>query len=290
MINKGYPMKGLVLMGGSAGAFCMMASLVKYASFIDPYLAALFRFVIGLCLLGAAALFGKLKLHFVNGWLLLVRGLTGGAGVFFFYLSIVKLGIAKGTIITYSYPIFASIMSVFFLKEKIGVLKWIAIAIAFIGIYLVRGEGTEGVLPLIAFGKYEVLAVVGAIFSGMAVVSIKRLHETDSTYAIFFVHCVVGLWLMIIPANLAPKAIGYFGGILLAGIGIFATVGQLLMTEGYRYLSVPSGSLLGLLVPVLNFCAGVVVFHERLSLWAIIGSILILTSCITITVDRESSG
>ena len=132
--------------------------------------------------------------------------------------------------------------------------------------------------------------MVGAIFSGIAVVSIKRLHETDSTYAIFFAQCVVGLWLMIIPANLVPRAIGYFGGILLLGIGIFATVGQLLMTEGYRYLSVTSGSLLSMLVPVLNFFAGVVVFHEHLSLWAIVGSLLILTSCIAITVDQESSG
>jgi|WetSurSiteA1Bulk_404760.scaffolds.fasta_scaffold19281_3 drug/metabolite transporter (DMT)-like permease len=290
MINKGHPMKGLVLMGGSAGAFCVMASIIKYASFLDPYRTTLFRFVIGLGLLGVAALFGKLKLHFVNGWLLFSRGLTGGAGVFFLFLSIMKLGIAKGTIISYSYPIFASIMSVLFLKERIGVLKWGAIAIAFVGIYLLTGEGTAGITTVGKFGKYEVLAVFGAIFSGIAVVSIKRLHETDSTYAIFFAQCVVGLWLMIIPANLVPRAIGYFGGILLLGIGIFATVGQLLMTEGYRYLSVTSGSLLGMLVPVLNFFAGVVVFHEHLSLWAIVGSILILTSCIAVTVDQESSG
>lgn len=290
MINKGHPMKGLVLMGGSAGAFCVMASIIKYASFLDPYRTTLFRFVIGLGLLGVAALFGKLKLHFVNGWLLFSRGLTGGAGVFFLFLSIMKLGIAKGTIISYSYPIFASIMSVLFLKERIGVLKWGAIAISFVGIYLLTGEGTAGITTFGKFGKYEVLAVFGAIFSGISVVSIKRLHETDSTYAIFFAQCVVGLWLMIIPANLVPRAIGYFGGILLLGIGIFATVGQLLMTEGYRYLSVTSGSLLSMLVPVLNFFAGVVVFHEHLSLWAIVGSILILTSCIAVTVDQESSG
>ena len=289
MINKGHPMKGLVLMGGSAGAFCVMASLIKYASFLDPYRTTLFRFVIGLGLLGVAALFGKLKLHFVNGWLLFSRGLTGGAGVFFLFLSIMKLGIAKGTIISYSYPIFASIMSVLFLKERIGVLKWSAIALAFVGIFLLNSEG-EGMTMFIKFGKYETLAVVGAIFSGIAVVSIKRLHETDSTYAIFFAQCVVGLWLMIIPANLVPRAIGYFGGILLLGIGIFATVGQLLMTEGYRYLSVTSGSLLSMLVPVLNFFAGVVVFHEHFSLWAIVGSIIVLTSCIAITVDQENSG
>jgi drug/metabolite transporter (DMT)-like permease len=289
MINKDHPMKGLVLMGGAAGAFCVMASLIKYCSFHDPYRTTLFRFVIGLGLLGVAALFGKLKLHFVNGWLLFSRGLTGGAGVFFLFLSIMKLGIAKGTIISYSYPIFASIMSVLFLKERIGVLKWGAIALAFVGISLLKSEG-EGMTMFVKFGKYETLAVVGAIFSGIAVVSIKRLHETDSTYAIFFAQCVVGLWLMIIPANLVPRAIGYFGGILLLGIGIFATVGQLLMTEGYRYLSVTSGSLLSMLVPVLNFFAGVVVFHEHLSLWAIVGSLLILTSCIAVTVDQESSG
>jgi Integral membrane protein DUF6. len=166
-------------------------------------------------------------------------------------------------------------------------LKWGAIAIALVGISLLKSEG-EGMTMFAKFGKYEALAVVGAIFSGISIISIKRLHETDSTYAIFFAQCVVGLWLMIIPANLVPRAIGYFGGILLLGIGIFATIGQLLLTEGYRYLSVTTGSLLSMLVPVLNFFAGVVVFHEHLSLWAIVGSMLILISCITVTVRQES--
>jgi len=290
MIEKRHTLKGLLLMGGSAVAFCVMSSLVKYASFIDPSLTTLFRFIIGLGLLGIAALFGKLNLHFVNGWLLFFRGLTGGAGVFFLFLSIVKLGIAKGTIISYSYPIFASIMSFFFLKEKIGVLKWVAIAIAFVGIYLLTGERISGITTFGTFGKYEALALVGAILSGMAVVSIKRLHETDSTYAIFFAQCVVGVWLMIIPANLLSRAIGYSGGVFLLGIGVFATIGQLLMTEGYRYLSVAPGSLLSLFVPVLNFCAGVLIFNERLSAGAIVGSILILTSCIAVTVRQEGSG
>ena len=284
MDRKSHTMKGMLLMGGSAAAFCVMASLIKYASFIDPYLTTLFRFIIGLGLLGTAALFGKLKLQFVSGWLLFFRGLTGGAGVFFLFLSIIKLGIAKGTIISYSYPIFASIMSVLFLKERIGVLKVTAILIAFIGILLLHSQG-EGMTIIIKFGRYEALAVVGAVFSGMAVVSIKRLHETDSTYAIFFAQCAVGLWLMIIPANLVPRAIGYFGGIILLGIGIFATIGQLLLTEGYRYLSVTTGSLLSMLVPVLNFFAGVLVFNERLSSGAIVGSILIFAACIAVTYD-----
>jgi len=290
MMNKGHPMKGLMLMGGSAVALCVMACLIKYASFLDPYLTTLFRFIIGLGLLGVAALFGKLKLHFVNGWLLFFRGLTGGAGVFFLFLSIMKLGIAKGTIISYSYPIFASIMSVLFLKERIGVLKWVAVAIAFVGIFLLTDEGAAGITTFGTFGKYEVLAVVGAIFSGIAVVSIKRLHETDSTYGIFFAQCVVGIWLMILPANLVSRAIGYSGGMFLLGVGIFATIGQLLMTEGYRYLSVTSGSLLMLLVPLLNFCAGLLIFNEHLSSGAIVGSILILISCIIVTVGQESSG
>jgi len=288
MIEKNHTLKGLLLMVGSAVAFCVMSGLIKYASFIDPSLTTLFRFVIGLGLLGVAALFGKLNLHFVNGWLLFFRGLTGGAGVFFLFLSIVKLGIAKGTIISYSYPIFASVMSFCFLKEKIGVVKWGAIAIAFVGLYLLVSEGTAGKTDFGVFGKYEALAVAGAVLSGMAVVAIKRLHETDSTYAIFFAQCVVGVWLMIIPANLLSRAIGYSGGIFLLGIGIFATIGQLLMTEGYRYLSVAPGSLLSLFVPVFNFCAGVLIFKERLSAEAIVGSLLILASCIAVTVRQES--
>ena len=70
--------QGVILILASTVVFSLMSGLVRYASDIDPYKTTLFRFVVGLGMLGTAALFGRIKLKCVNGPLLLLRGLFGG--------------------------------------------------------------------------------------------------------------------------------------------------------------------------------------------------------------------
>lgn len=196
--------KGIVLILASTAAFCLMSGLVRYASDIDPYKTTLFRFIVGLGILGTAALFGKIKLRFVDGPLLLFRGLTGGTAILIFFFSISKLGVGKGTVLIYSFPIFGSIFSSIFLKERIGVIRFGAILMAFAGIYLLAADNSQGLSLLGALGAYELLAIFGAMLGGLALVSVKKLHDTDSSYAIYFAQCVIGLWIVIVPANIVP--------------------------------------------------------------------------------------
>ncbi|MCF8069524.1 MAG: DMT family transporter [Desulfobacterales bacterium] len=271
-------MRGIILILCSGISFCVMSGLIKYASDISSFKTTLFRFIIGLGLLGTAALFKKIELKFVNKTVLFIRGLVGGTAVFLFFLSISKLGMGKGTVICYSYPIFASILSAVFLHENVPPVKWAAIFFAFIGIYLLASQKDPDSNILLSFGIYEILAITGAILGGTAIVLVKHLHSTDSTYAIFFAQCVVGLWLVVIPANVFPSSSGYSSGILLLLIGITAATGQLLMTEGYRHVTVSTGSILAMMVPVYNMLTGILIFKEPLTVMAITGSVIILGS------------
>lgn len=266
-------------MCGASIAFCAMASLIKFASSVSSVKIVLFRFIIGMALLGLVALFGKIKLQFHRSPLLFLRGILGGGAVFIFYLSIHKIGVGKGTIFTYTYPIFASMFSALFLKEKISIIKWLFIIMAFGGIYILATGGANGQVVLLSIGIFEILAILGAILAGLSVVIIKQLHESEDTYAIFFSQCLFGFWLFVIPANMISSTGGYSEGALLLSIGLVATIGQLLMTEGYRYVKVTTGSLLNMMVPVLNFFVALVIFNEALTIKEIVGSATIILSC-----------
>jgi len=279
--------QGVILILTSTVVFSLMSALVRYASDIDPYKTTLFRFVVGLGMLGTAALFGKIRLKCVNGPLLLFRGLFGGAAILIFFWSISKLGVGKGTVLIYSFPIFASIFSSIFLKQKIGLLRLAAILTAFIGIYLLASDNGNGSSSLGALGKYELLSIFRAMLGGIALVLVKKLHDTDSSYAIYFAQCVIGLWIVVVPANLVPCSIGFSGGLLLVAIGFTATVGQLLSTEAYRYVEIPTGSLLGMLVPVLNYVIGVTIFDESLSMYSIVGSVIVIGSCVVVLLKNN---
>lgn len=274
--------RGAALMLSSTVAFCLMSGLVRYAADIDPYKKTLFRFVVGLGILGTAALLGKIKLGFNHGPLLFLRGLFGGTAILIFFFSITKLGVGKATVLVYSFPIFGSIFSVILLKERLGAAQVVSMIVAFVGIGLLASDNGDTGSLLALPGRYELLTIFGAMLGGMALVLVKKLHDTDSSYAIFFAQCVIGLWIVVVPANIAPCALGWMGGFLLVAIGITSAAGQLLATEGYRHLSVATGSLLGMLVPVLNYGLGVTLFDERISVHSVLGSAAVLGACVVV--------
>jgi len=101
------------------------------------------------------------------------------------------------------------------LKERIGAVRLVAILTAFAGIYLLAADNGQGVSLLGVLGRYELLAIFGAMLGGLTLVLVKKLHDTDSSYGIYFAQCVIGLWIVIIPANIVPYSIGFTGGLLL---------------------------------------------------------------------------
>ncbi|MFB0524555.1 MAG: DMT family transporter [Phycisphaerae bacterium] len=279
--------KGATLIFVACGFFCMAGCLIKSGSYIGAYKLAFFRFVIGLCLIATAAMLGQVKLVFNNKKLLFLRGLTGGIAVFIGILSITKLGLGKGMVLVSSYPIFASVFSAIFLKERLRLINFGAILTAVAGIYFIAYEKKQD-FSLLVFGKYELLAVLGAMIAGIAITLIRKLHDTDDSLAIFFSQCVVGMWLVIMPAFSTTAAVGLKAVFILLGIGASVTVGQLLMTEGFKYVPVKVGSLMLLLDPVLCYIAGAVIFSEPLTFSCLLGSVLVIGSCAIVLSSRKT--
>jgi drug/metabolite transporter (DMT)-like permease len=278
--------KGATLMALASGFFCVGACLVKSGIYIGAYKMAFFRFVIGLGLIATAAMSGKVRLVFVNKKLLFLRGLIGGTAVFITLLSITKLGLGKGVIMISSYPIFGSIISAIFLKERLRLFDIGAILTAMVGIYFISYDELNG-FSLLVFGRYELLAVFGAVLAGFAVTIIRKLHDTDDSLAIYFSQCLIGMWLVIGPALGSEEAVDLKGIFILLGMGGSITIGQLLMTEGFKYVPVKIGSLLMMLETVLCYVAGIVIFSEPLTWSILLGSVLVVGSCSVVLMRRK---
>ncbi|HET6558483.1 MAG TPA: DMT family transporter, partial [Prolixibacteraceae bacterium] len=173
------------------------------------------------------------------------------------------------------------------LKEKVEPIKFVVIFISFAGLILLSlgGKGS-----LAGMGIYELIAIVGSITSGLAVVFVKKLHDRDNSYAIFFSQCIVGFWMFLVPSG-ATQAKGSVNELLLLIlVGVVATIGQLFMTEGYKYVNVATGSLLQSMVPVFNLLSGWLIFHEQFTSIEMAGAFVIVGSCFALVLINLRTG
>lgn len=272
-----------------ASAFlCIAGCLVKCSASVGVYKLAFFRFAVGLGLIAAAATSRRVKLALVNKKLLFLRGLAGGTAVCITFVSIATLGLGKGMVLICSYPVFAAVIGAVFLRERLRLLDMGAILTAIIGIYLIACERQQG-FSLLVFGQYELLAVFGAMIAGATVVLIRKLHDTDDSVAIYFAQCAVGIWLVVVPAFRTSSDVGLTDAAIILALGVSFTVGQLLMTEGFKHVPVKTGSLLLMLEPALCCMVGVTAFAEPLTQSRLLGSALVIGSCAVVLARKRQT-
>jgi drug/metabolite transporter (DMT)-like permease len=264
----------MLAMAASSVLFSGMSLLISLTHGVSSWVAAAARFLIGIAVILGLAASGVTRLSPVNRFWLVVRGAVGATAVYLSYRSIMALGLGKGTVLNYTYPIFAALLAPLMLKEKLTWDVLVAVAVSFAGIWLVVSPGS-----IAAVGVEDLLGLLSGVLAGIAVVAIKKLRQTDTAYMIYLAQCVFGMLVVGWPAATSSFAFPAAAWVLLLGIGVLATAAQLSMTWAYKHVPATEGSLLAFLVPVLNVVLGVLVFGERMRLSTLVGSALVLACC-----------
>lgn len=279
--------KGTLLMLLSACCFSAMMCMLKLLAHLDPVLIAWVRFLVGLAVIGAIVGWSRVPLRFNNKPLLLLRGLLEAVSIAITYNCIIHLGVAKGTVIIFSYPVFGTLFGAVLLRERLTVHNFLALGMAMTGLFLLVIPPGSLNASFLSIGKYEILMVVAAMLVGMVVVTIRKLHQTDGTLSIFTSLCLAGTAVLLVPAFNNAPALRPGDWIVLTAIGLFATAGQMLLTKGYRYLPVKNASLLSTTEVLLSVAVGILFFHEAFSLRFGLGGVLIVSACLIILGWRE---
>ncbi len=145
---------------------------------------------------------------------------------FFYALSIVPL--AEITALSFSAPIFTVVLAVFIFKEKVGMRRWAAIFIGFIGTAVILRPGFQ------EFSLGQFLVLSAAIAWAVCMLIIKEVGRTESSVTIATYMSIVMAPLSFIAALTVWIWPTPEQWIWLAFIGITGGVGQLAMTEALR--------------------------------------------------------
>jgi drug/metabolite transporter (DMT)-like permease len=246
---------------------------------VPSYVIVVVRFGVGGLTMAAVFATGISPMSWNNWTWIVARGVSGGTAVMLFFWSIQHIPLSKAVLYGYTYMIFAAILALPILRERIRLSHWISIAVAMVGIALLLN------VERLTVHRADLVALLGAFLSGFAVVCITKCRSTDTSANIFWSQCLFGLVIAAWPAAASwvwPTASQW---IQLIAIAVLATIAQLMMTYAYKYTGATYGSLLSQLTPVLTAVIGILYFKEQPTVGFFVGGALVLLSCCYLSVN-----
>ena len=269
--------QGFVYLLAAALFFSVMTVCVKLAGQIVPAEEIMFvRAGIGLMLSLIAVRRAGLAIGGVSRRLLLLRGVLGSCGLYCFFYAITILPLSEVTTIHYTNPIFTAVLAAVFLGEGISRRLLGGLMISLAGVVVVSRPGFifGGVGPLDPVAV--LVALVGAIFSSGAYVTVRQLRKTDDPILVVLYFPLVATPLFA-PAAIHvwtwPGAIGW--GILLA-MGIATQIAQICLTRGLHRVPAGRGMAVGYVQIVFAILWGKALFGEAIDGRGVVGAVMIV--------------
>lgn len=228
------------------------------------------RFVFGLIVLQALASVRAISISHRRLPLLIARGATGGLAIYLYFLSIEHTTLSKAALLGNAYPLSAAVFGAMLLGERIRFSGVAALAGSAYGAWLVIDPGPG---PLVAG---DLFGVAAAAFSGLAIVTIRELRQTETPFTVYWYLCIAGSaigGLSCLSSFVVPSASDWAW---IVAMGAASTIAQLLTTYGFRYCGAGEGAVMAMSTTAFSGLAGWFLMGERLRASGLAGATLIL--------------
>ena len=171
----------------------------------------------------------------------------------FIFISVVNLEFATAMTLTFSSPFFIVILSIILLSEKIGIYRWSAVIIGFVGVVMIMKPTSE------IFSLYSIFPILTAIAWAFTVIILKFIQGNHSTakiqlYTLIF--NVIGGFILFFVTTGHVEIKNFKDFILMTMTGVLGGTAAILFIYSYRlisaskiasfeYLGIPSSFILG---------------------------------------------
>jgi drug/metabolite transporter (DMT)-like permease len=219
-----------------------------------------------------------------NKRLLLMRGFAGFMGLSCYFYAINHLPLADATVIQFCNPMLAALIASFTLKETLRGAEIVATVLSMTGVVLVA----QPTFLFSAGAALDPVAVtvglVGAIFSAVAYVVIRRLGATEHhMVVVFYFPLITGplsLPLLAVEGVVMPHGVEW---LYLLGIGVSAQLGQIQITQGFKLETAGRASSVTYLQIVLAYTWGILLFGEYPNALSLLGAVLVVLGVFSVT-------
>ncbi len=205
------------------------------------------------------------------------RGLTLFCANILFFYSISVISMAKALTLAFVAPLITTALSPIFLNEKVGVRRWSAVIIGFVGSLIVIRPG------FMELNLATIAALGTGFFYGIYLVITRRLHSSDSPLLTLLLTGVVGAVIasFLVPVVWISPTFNQWS--LLALMGIFACLGHLFLILSLKYADASKLAPLGYFEIVTNIILGHYFFGDFPNYWTWLGLTIIVCSGIYVS-------
>ncbi|MCB4797739.1 DMT family transporter [Neotamlana laminarinivorans] len=255
-------------------AFACMNTIVKSLVHVNAFQIVFFRSISSLFFTFGFLLKNKIPLLGNNKKLLILRGLVGVTSMSLYFMSTKYLPIGTAVTLRYLAPIFASVLAMFLLNDRIKKWQWLFFAIAFFGVLIIKGFDAQ-------INTYGLVLILGAaVFSGLVYVVLSKIGKSEHPVVVvnyfMIISTLVGAVFSVFNWT-NPKGIEW---VLLLSLGVFGYFGQVYMTKAFQVASTSQVAPLKYLEVIFTVLFGVFIFAEVYTMWSLLGIALIITGLI----------
>ena len=205
-----------------------------------------------------------------------LRCIAGLIALVAIFIALRELPLATVVSISFAAPIFTTIFSIFLLNEKVGIYRWLAVLVGFVGIVIITEPGIS------ELNIYYIFPVIFCLGLSYVAITIRQLSSTEPVWLIsfYFSLSITLLSFLTIPQGWVMPSFKHF--VLLSFMGIFGGVANLWLSQSYKYSEVSLVTPLKYLALVFAIFFGYFVWEEIPTIKTLVGSFLVIISTLII--------
>lgn len=270
---------GLVFMGMGMFLFSAVDTTAKFLTeSLHPFQIVWTR-QLGLL---AAAVFLLLRyglpiLRSTHPRLQVLRGCVAVCSASLFIFAVVHVPLADAVAISFVAPFIVTIMGAVILREPVGLRRWIAVCLGFIGTLIVMRPGL-GVMHPAAF-----LVILAAFFFAIRQVISRALADTDRTPTTIIYTALIGSTLLTIPLPFVWKTPTGTEWALLAVMAVLAAAAEICVIKAFELAMAVVVTPVHYTLILWGTFYGWIVFSDVPDLWTWVGaSVIVATGLYTL--------
>ncbi|MES2682046.1 MAG: DMT family transporter [Pseudomonadota bacterium] len=209
------------------------------------------------------------------------RALFGLCGMYSLFYAITHLPLAESLLLNYASPLFIPFIAWIVLAEKPPPLMIPAALLGLAGVALIVKPASLG------FGLASWLGAASGVFAACAMVSLRRISDTEPAPRVVFYFSAIGTVVSLVPLFWFATLPTPMQMLLMVATGLAATNGQLQLTRAYSHAPAARVGAMGYSAVIFAGLIGWLVWDETLDRYSLLGAVLVIGTCVIASWQRS---